>query len=155
MNIKNREKEIEEIVNGVFKIIDKDNIDEIKYDVISRGCPHEPKGLPKNKMGIYMFIYGDRFLKIGRVGNKSNARFVSQHYNPNSSKSNLAKSILKDEDMKDFNLDEKSVGKWIKDECFRIDILVDDSLGIRALSVIESILQYKYKPIYEGFKSQR
>ena len=106
-------------------------------------------------MGVYTFLYQDAFLKIGKAGPNSGARFSSQHYLPNSSASNLARSILNDTRMQDLGLTEKNVGSWIKQNTRRIDILLDASLGIFTLELIEAALHFKYEPRYEGFQNQR
>lgn len=55
--------------------------------------------LEDGKMGIYMFCYRykdkDVFLKIGKAGEKTKARFSTQHYCINKTKSTLAKSLIK------------------------------------------------------------
>lgn len=55
--------------------------------------------LEDGKMGIYMFcyMYKDKevFLKIGKAGEKTKARFSTQHYCINKTKSTLAKSLIK------------------------------------------------------------
>jgi len=130
-------------------------ISEDQIQILDRGVPHKPAGLPRGKMGIYSFVYRDEFLKIGKVGPNSNARFRSQHYVPTSSQSNLAKSILNDPDFKCFNLTEDIVGDWIKQNIRRIDFIIDASLGIFVLNLIEAFLHLKFKPKYEGYKSQR
>jgi hypothetical protein len=130
-------------------------INRSKYKIIDRGIPHEPKSLPKNTMGVYIFLYKGKFLKIGKAGPNSNARFLSQHYNPNSAKSTLAKSILSDKRMENLGINELNVGTWIKNNCRRIDIILDKDLGIFALELVEAILHYKYEPVYEGYENQR
>lgn len=119
--------------------------------------PHvPPSSLPNNKMAVYVFLWGDRCLKVGKVGPRSAARYTSQHYNPWSSKSNLAKSILKNkEDMGLSGISAKNVGAWIKRETTRINILIPSELGIPVLSLLESFLQCKLRPEFEGFESQR
>lgn len=148
------EKDIERTIivvsNYLGKPINKEN-----FDVINRGVPHVPMVLPKGRMGVYIFIHEDKFLKIGKVGFNSNARFQSQHYSPYSSRSNLAKSILSDEAMISKGIHVKNVSVWIKNNCQRIDVIIDSSVGIFSLGLIEAILHYKYEPIYEGFSSQR
>lgn len=67
-------------------------LEENQIVVDDLGCPHVPKGLPRGKMAIYTFRRGDRYLKIGKAGPNSDARFRSQHYNPHRANSNLAKS---------------------------------------------------------------
>lgn len=130
-------------------------IDNKQINVIDRGCPHNAEGLPKGNMGIYMFKYNNEYLKIGKVGSKSNARFLSQHYNPNSSKSNLAKTIINSEHFYKYNLNNENVGEWIKSNVHRVDILIDENLGIFVLNLFESFLHCKYKPKYEGYSSQK
>lgn len=55
--------------------------------------------LENGKMGIYMFCYSYKgkevFLKIGKAGEKTKARFSTQHYCINKTKSTLAKSLIK------------------------------------------------------------
>lgn len=147
-------KEIDETIYKTFEAVEKP-IDRKTYRVIDRGVPHQPKSLPPGMMGVYMFSYGTKFLKIGKAGPRSNARFLSQHYNPKSARSTLAASILQDGEMQGMDIDEENVGEWIKFNCRRIDILLQMDLGIFALEIIEAAMHYKYEPIYEGFTSQR
>src|SRR5207244_8735831 len=67
-------------------------------------APHYPRGLPAGKCAVYVFSLCEsagkscpegpnRVLKVGNVGPNSNARFLSQHYNMNSSVSYLAQCI--------------------------------------------------------------
>lgn len=125
------------------------------YEIIDRGIPHTPHTLKRGTMGIYTFLYKDEFLKIGKAGPNSNARFFSQHYNPVSAKSNLAKSILEDGRMSGLGITEENVGEWIHQNTRRIDILLDASLGIFTLELIEAALHFRYEPRYEGFQTQR
>ena len=143
-------KVILEVSSVLGKPIDKD-----KYEIMDRGRPHQAKNLPANKMAVYTIWYKDRFLKIGKAGPNSNARFSSQHYNPKSARSTLAASVLKDENMQDIGINENNVGDWIKSNCHRIDILMDSDLGTFTLELIEAALHYKYEPVYEGFAGQR
>ena len=125
------------------------------FTVVDRGLPHAPRTLPRGKMGVYAFLYGNEFLKIGKAGFHSGARFASQHYHPDSSNSNLARSILADDTMRDLGITRENVGDWIKQNTRRIDVLLDEALGIFALELIEAALHYTYAPRYEGFRSQR
>lgn len=130
-------------------------IDTQGIEAIDRGMPHEPQSLVKGTMSVYMFMYNGRFLKIGKAGPNSNARYSSQHYNPKSSGSNLSASILADPEMKGLGITEDNVGQWIMRNCRRIDIRMNSSLGIFALELVESMLHYKYDPKYEGYQAQR
>ena len=67
----------------------------------------------------------------------------------------MAASILQDTRMQGKGIDEGNVGQWIKNNCRRIDILLDSDLGIFSLELIEAALHYKYEPVYEGFSNQR
>jgi hypothetical protein len=142
--------EIDEIIRELSKILGKP-IDPKFYEIHDRGIPHKPKSMPKETMGIYTFWYEGKALKIGKAGPKSNPRFLSQHYNPKSTQSTLAASILRDENMYHTGVVETNVGEWIKDNCQRVDILFSVELGIFTLKLIEAALHYKYDPVYEGF----
>lgn len=148
------EHDFAEIICKIFEVLGKPIAKE-KYEIIDRGVPHQPQMLPPGRMGIYTFWYEGQSIKIGKAGPKSNARFLSQHYNPKSAQSTLAASILSDERMQNKDITENNVGDWIKNNCHRIDILLDLDLGIFALELIEAALHYKYEPVYEGFVTQR
>ena len=148
------QKEIQETIVAVSAALGR-RIDRGKIEIIDRGVPHTPASLKPGTMGVYTFLYNGRFLKIGKAGPNSNARFLSQHYNPDSANSNLAASILDDPDMAVHGLTVNTVGKWIKQNCRRIDILIGAGLGIFTLELVEASLHYKYEPKYEGFSSQR
>lgn len=148
-------EEILNMIRDVTQALGK-TMDLSEVKIIDRGNPHvAPNKLPDGKMAVYTFIYNDTFLKIGKVGAKSNARYTSQHYHPDSASSTLAKSILEDKTMQNLGLTKDNIGEWIKTNCRRIDIEIDCDLGIFTLDLIESILHYKYTPKYEGFTSQR
>lgn len=146
--------EFDKIIRDVSSVLGK-SIDKAKYEIIDRGIPHQPKSLPIQMMGVYTFWYEGEFLKIGKAGPSSNARFLSQHYNPRSAQSNLAASLLSDKRMQDKGINENNVGDWIKNNCRRVDILLNADLGIFTLELIEAALHYKYEPNYEGFATQR
>lgn len=120
-------------------------------------APHEPPStLPRGKMAVYAFVWGSQCLKVGKVGPKSQARYTSQHYNPNSSQSNLAKSILTvDGQMGIVNLSESNVGNWIKQNVDRFNFWLDSSCGMPVLTLPEAFLQCRMHPIFEGFESQK
>lgn len=142
---------VESVTNALGKPLDRGS-----YEVKDRKVPHIPEKLPNNKRAIYMFCYNGIFLKIGKVGSSSSKdRFYNHHYRYNGAKSTLAKSIINDENVKIDNVNERNIGEWIKSNCQRIDIIIDDKIDIFTLNLIEAALQFKYKPIYEGFKSQR
>lgn len=124
-----------------------------QYEILDRGLPHQPpKKLPSGKMAVYSFIYKEQHLKIGRANAKSNARYTSHHYGLNAP-STLAKSLLSDKDFTELAPD--NIKQWIMDNCHRIDIEIDMTLGMFTLELVESVLHYRFEPKYEGFQSQR
>jgi len=131
------------------------SLDTANIAIDDLGCPHTQKGLPSRKMAIYTFQMNGQFLKIGKAGSNSNARFRSHHYNPSRAKSNLAKSLLCDKEMAKYNLDNANIEDWIRNNIHRIDILIDKDVDIFVLNFLESFLHCKFKPKYEGFKNQR
>ena len=141
---------ISEMIVRVSRNIGKPiSINQIEF--VDRGIPHErPSELPTGKRGVYMFYCPEEkcFLKIGKVGLKSKARFCSQHYTF-SSRSCLAKSLFNDKDV-NYKFGKEDVGEWIMKHCHRIDILIDADLGPFANELIEACLHYRFNPKYEG-----
>lgn len=115
-------------------------------------APHVPPSkLPNGKMAVYAFWWNGVWLKIGQAGPKSKARYTSQHYNPNSSNSNLAKSLANDPKMDEVaGFDKKYPGQWIKVSTCRVNILISSNKRRELLSLLEVFLHTRLKPKYEG-----
>jgi len=122
---------------------------EIEIDFFSADN-HSLKPLTPNKQAIYSFFYADKALKIGKAGPKSNARFQSQHYYPNSSRSNLAKSLIGSDKYKPF-IKEIEVGTWIKQNTNRINFIFSKDVPTRIITLFECFLQARYDPEFEGY----
>lgn len=129
--------------------------DDIRIEELP--APHvPPKSLPGGYMAVYVFSYRDWVLKVGKAGPKSQARYTSQHYNLGSARSTLAASLIEDADLllpkeeTNFRIDE-----WIKKNVDRVNILMPSVYGIPVLTLLESFLQCRLRPRYEGFRSQR
>ena len=114
--------------------------------------PHVPPArLPTGRMAIYGFWRNGEWLKIGKAGPKSHARYASQHYNPDSAKSTLARSLARDATLNSnpgFN--PSTPGDWIKSETSRMNILLPSVRRYELLSLLEVFLQVHLKPRYEG-----
>ena len=143
---------------------------QIEFKVFDRGCPHIkptenkvrqeleiPKKKPLFNSAVYVFYYpdGKEYLKIGEVGGNSTARFFSQHYNPDSAKSTLAKSIAESKQF--FTKENKlvcncNVKKWMEENLQRIDIIFTKSSNCFAAKFVESYLHFILKPRFEGKK---
>ncbi|MGX8797708.1 hypothetical protein ACR6HW_16850 [Fusibacter sp. JL298sf-3] len=48
--------DFDKIIIDVSRILGKP-IDKEKYEIVDRGIPHQPRGLPIQKMGVYTFWY--------------------------------------------------------------------------------------------------
>ena len=139
----------------IAKLAGKDiELEDISIKFLSH--PHDPpKHLPKGKIAVYVFFYNQRCLKVGQVGKKSKARYTSQHYSPNSSNSNLAKSIIKYQDVLSLSgLNNDNISEWIKTNTDRANILIDVKFGKSVLSLMEVFLQCRFNPEFEGNRSQ-
>src|SRR5574341_509916 len=102
-------------------------------------------------MAIYGFWWDSNWLKIGQAGQKSAARYTSHHYNPNSSNSNLAKSLANNLQMaKVSRFDAQNPGKWIKAYTCRVNVLISADKGKELLSLLEAFLHVRLRPRYEG-----
>ena len=129
--------------------------DDLTVETLS--APHSaPTRLPAGKMAVYVFRYQGRALKIGKAGPNSNARYTGQHYSPGAAQSTLASSLLKRGTEIDIHeITEPTVGHWIKVNTDRYNFLLDSRYPIRLLTLLESFLQCRLDPVFEGFQSQR
>lgn len=144
----NYSNEIKQLIIDASKLIGSP-ITEKDFYIEYQPLGHKPKALPKGKMAVYTFIYNGTFLKIGQANSKSKARYQSHHYYVDSGSSTLANSLLKDSNMSAL-VNENNITQWIKDNCERYDVIIDEKYGKTALNFIEGMLHYKYNPKYEG-----
>lgn len=154
-----RSEELDQLIAGFKKVAQLAEVDVPDQSISweNMKAPHSPPtSLPSRKMAVYVFMWNDKCLKVGKVGPRSQARYTSQHYNPKSSNSNLAKSILKNkEELGLTGLTDSNVGDWIKTYTDRVNFILDENLGIPVLSLMESFLQCRLRPMFEGFDSQK
>lgn len=87
-------------------------------------APHVPRPLPVGKQAIFGFLdQQGRVLFIGHAGPKSSARFQSQHYHPNSSPSNLAKTLRQHAGALSLgDIPPGQEGEWIKRHLTRFNV---------------------------------
>jgi hypothetical protein len=123
--------------------------DELQVEYCA--APHKPPpSLPVGKMAVYAFWSNGEWLKIGQAGAKSAARYTSQHYNLNSSMSNLSKSLSNDVGMKEvFGFDSQNPGQWVRASACRVNILMPSNRRKELLSLLEAFLHARLKPRYE------
>lgn len=119
-------------------------------------APHkQPSSLPPGRMAVYVFMFGEDCLKVGKAGPNSAARFCSQHYGTQAP-STLAKSLMKRPDVIGAsNVDESNVKALICDKTTRVNFLVSSQYGVFALSLLEAFVQCRLQPEFEGFAGQR
>ena len=102
--------------------------------------PHRPHSLRRGKCAVYVFSLSqswgsecpagpDRVIKVGKAGLLSNARFQSQHYNPNSAGSTVAGSLIRSRILWPYlgvtSLGSKDVGDWIRQHVDRDNFFLD------------------------------
>jgi len=134
---------------------------EVKTEAL--GVPHRPIGLPGGWQGVYCFRFGPSWLKVGKAGPKSGARWTSQHYKPTRARSTLAFSLLKyghlatREDLRVPNLKmllqrvgPAEISDWIKANTERVNILIRAEMGVGALTRLEAIGHRILDPVFEG-----
>ena len=123
----------------------------------SLSAPHRPPTrLPPGTMAVYLFRHQGRVLKIGKAGPNSNARYTSQHYSPGAAQSTLAASWLKrGTEIGIREVTDSTVGDWIRENTDRCNFLLDSGYPIRLLTLLESFLQCRLDPVFEGFRNQR
>lgn len=130
-------------------------------------APHRPpRALPPGKQALYWFCSEGRALKVGRCGPNSGPRYTSQHYNPRSSQSNLARSILRSRELivplvpaeeraAIGLLTEDNVGAWIKRHTARSNLLIDADVSQLTVNLFESWIQQQLNPVFEGPSRRR
>jgi hypothetical protein len=133
------------------------SISPTDIEVQFTAAPHTPpSSLPSGKLAVYVFMFGNRCLKVGKAGPKSAARFCSQHYGVNRAPSTLAKSILKNQKtLGIIDISNENVEAWILSHTSRANFLVSSSYDPFVLSLLEAFVQCRLKPEFEGFASQR
>jgi hypothetical protein len=115
-------------------------------------APHTaPRRLPSGKVAVYGFWGSGVWLKIGKAGPNSNARYTSQHYSPGSAPSTLARSLADCPDMRSVTgFDAERPGDWIKRSTHRVNILLPMKYNGPVLALLEAYLHVRLKPRYEG-----
>lgn len=115
-----------------------------------------PTRLPADYIAVYVFAHDCDVLKVGKVGPKSQVRYISQHYNPGSAPSTLAASVIADAVRLGLGeTDRAEIGNWIRATVDRVNFLLRAEFGVPVLTLLESFLPCRLHPRYEGFKSQR
>lgn len=119
------------------------------FAVIHQAAGNVPRPLPNGKMAVYSFFYivNDECLKVGQANVKSKARYQSHHYHI-TGPSTLTRSLIADSKMP--MVDNNTWPDWVKNNCERFDVLIDATFGKITLNFIEGLLQYYFKPRYEG-----
>lgn len=133
---------------------------ELAGDPISRGdltvcyldAPHHsPTHLPDGKMAVYGFWGEGTWLKIGKVGPKSAARYTFQHYHAGSARSTLAGSLAKDTRMLEVEgFDPTKPGEWIRALTHRVNILMPATRRPALVALLEAFLHLRLGTRYEG-----
>jgi hypothetical protein len=132
-------------------------------------APHQPTALPQGRQGLYAFLYGDTWLKVGKAGPKTQARWMYQHYNIDAADSNLAWSLawyadkfpgtfpgLPAEVKAEISACPlEGIGAWIKRHTTRVELTIPASLGKDALATLERISLRILQPVFEGHWRQR
>ena len=129
------------------------NADDLQLLTWSSGNnTHIPLQLPIGYSAIYIFKWNESYLKVGKVNSKSNARYQSQHYNPNSSNSNLSKSLLSEPEFEAL-LGDTMPGDWLRNNTTRFNILIPERLGKNFVHFAEAFFILKCNPRFENTRA--
>jgi hypothetical protein len=126
--------------------LESENLELLQWNA---GKTHIPLALPANKAAVYIFKWNDIYLKVGKVNASSSPRYQSQHYNPDSSKSNLSRSLLSDAEFQPL-IGNEIVGDWIKSNTIRFNVLIPSSLGKNFVHFTEAFFILKCNPRFEN-----
>lgn len=116
---------------------------------------HIPLALPENSAAVYIFLWNNRYLKVGKVNANSNARYQSQHYNADSSLSNLSRTLR---DEPEFHalagvFPDTNWGEWLKSNTTRYNILIPSRLGKNFVHFAEAFFILKCNPLFENTRA--
>ncbi len=113
-------------------------------------APHRPPSrLPAGRMAVYGFWGDGQWLKVGKVGANSSARYTSQHYNTGSALSTLAGSLIKAPPA-DPLFTASSCRDWICASTSRVNWLLPADRPRELLSLLEAFLHLRLRPRFEG-----
>jgi hypothetical protein len=127
-------------------------------------APHRPTALPAGSAAVYVFAMSaaagrsspcgpGTVLKVGKVGPNSGARFRYMHYNPGSSNSNPAKSLLAHPVLWPWlgiqRLTVDSVADWIRGSLDRIDFFIPAGPS-QVLATLEVYIRARVGSVFEG-----
>ena len=164
-------KEFNKLVDQLLTFIMGEYSEHIEFKVFDRGCPSKVTKPTEKKVrqelgitdkngalfhsAVYVFYYPTegKYLKIGEVGGNSFARFFNQHYNPNSARSTLAKSIIESGEFRtkeNETVCSTNVNNWMKESLQRIDIIFTKSNNRFVSKLVESYLHFILQPRFEG-----
>jgi hypothetical protein len=113
------------------------------------GDRHSPTELPDGKAAVYVFVANGECLKVGKVNSKSRSRFRYQHYSAESSRSNLARSLMGDEVFQSM-IGNSDCGEWIRKNTTRYNILIPVELGEAFVHFAEAFMILKLNPRFEA-----
>ena len=124
-------------------------LEEIRVEFLD--APHtSPTSLPGGKMAVYGFGRNGSWLKIGKVGPQSKARYTNQHY-AGSAMSTLAGSIFGDPDIPETDgMDKGRLAQWIRENTYRVNVLIPSDRSRELLSLMEAFFHVRLRPKYEG-----
>ncbi|MBL1270858.1 MAG: hypothetical protein COB25_000275 [Oceanospirillales bacterium] len=135
---------------------------EVSQKFMGNGPTHSPTSLQSGMCGVYAFMAGEDCFKVGKAGPKSKARWNSHHYNlDETTPSTMPKSIIKykprfkrsfpEEKHREIDeLSKENIQEWIKENMSRMEFLIEDQGDGFALNLLEALVQFYLKPIFEG-----
>lgn len=142
------QQDIQSLVNAAKEAGFKVNINDLELTVLKAGIgSHIPPKLPQGNSAVYIFEHSDGYLKVGKAGPKSSARFGSHHYHT-TAPSTLAKSLLISPLYKSL-FAKPTVKDWIISNTTRYNILIPESYNAHFLNFAEAFFILKCNPKFE------
>ncbi len=143
------QQDIQALVNAASQANLKVGLNQLQLNRWHAGIKsHKPTAFPVGFSAIYIFEYNKVYLKVGQAGPNSNARFQSHHYNPHSSNSNLAKSLINDAGFAAI-IGTDEVGLWIKKNTDRYNIMIPIMYNSKFVNFAEAFFILKCNPKFE------
>lgn len=125
------------------------NITDLVLEHFENGENHVQQNLDANNAGIYIFKWNERYLKVGMDNSVSGKRFKVYHYNPNSTTSNLSRSLITEPEFQAL-IGDNHPGNWIRANTHRFNILIPKRLEKNFICFAEAFFILKCNPFFEG-----
>lgn len=143
------QQDMQDLVNAANMAGYAVNINDLHLLTWNAGIEtHNPIALPNGFSAVYIFEHHTAYFKVGKAGQNSAPRYLSQHYYT-TAPSTLAKSLINDPTFMQI-FPEQIPSDWIRANTTRYNILIPNIYNKSFVNFTEAFFILKCQPRYEG-----